>query len=75
MTVLVPILEQIVGKIRFCVDDVKSTQEQLPLKNSKFKLEKQLGKQLLAFSHNDTFEVIPDQGIHSLALAVHTTFS
>ncbi|MEH2165025.1 MAG: hypothetical protein V7K38_29235 [Nostoc sp.] len=75
MTVLATILEQTVGKIRFCVDDVKSAQERLPVKSAKFQLEKQLGKQLLAFSHNDTFEVIPDQGIHSLALAVHTAFS
>ncbi|MCC5654481.1 DUF4419 domain-containing protein [Nostoc sp. XA013] len=75
MTLLAPILEQTVGKIRFCVDDVKSTQERLPVEKAKFQLEKQLGKRLLAFSHNDTFEVIPDQGIHSLALAVHTAFS
>ncbi|WP_335012330.1 hypothetical protein [Nostoc sp.] len=51
MTVLAPILEQTVGKIRFCVDDVKSTQERLPVKSAKFQLEKQLRKQLLAFSH------------------------
>ncbi|MDZ8137276.1 MAG: DUF4419 domain-containing protein [Nostoc sp. DedQUE04] len=75
MTVLAPILEKTVGKIRFCVDDVKNPEERLPVKSAKFQLEKQLGKQLLAFSHNDTFEVIPDQGIHSLALAVHTAFS
>ncbi|MBX9256733.1 DUF4419 domain-containing protein [Desmonostoc muscorum CCALA 125] len=75
MSVLAPILEQTLGKIRFCVDDVKSAEERLPTKNAKFQLEKHLGKQLLAFSHNDTFEVIPDQGIHSLALAVHAAFS
>lgn len=75
MSVLAPILEQTVGKIRFGVDDVKSAQKRLPTKNAKLQLEKQLGKQLLAFSHNDTFEVIPDQGIHPLALAVHAAFS
>ncbi|OUL25765.1 DUF4419 domain-containing protein [Nostoc sp. 106C] len=75
MSVLAPILEQTAGKIRFGVDDVKSAQERLPTKNAKFQLEKQLGKPLLAFSHDDTFEVIPDQGIHPLALAVHAAFS
>lgn len=75
MSVLAPIREQTVGQIRFCVDDVKSAQKRLPTKNAKFQLENHLGKQLLAFSHNDTFEVIQDQGIHSLALAVHAAFS
>jgi hypothetical protein len=51
-----------VGKIRFCVDDVKSAQERLPVKNAKFQLEKQLVKQLLAFSHNDTFEFMKAEG-------------
>ena len=75
MTVIAPILEQTVGKIRFCVDDVKSAQKRLPTKNAKFQLEKHLATQLLAFSHNDKFEVIEDKDIHSLAFAVHTAFS
>ncbi|MBN3884814.1 MAG: hypothetical protein HWQ44_18155 [Nostoc sp. JL34] len=57
MTVLAPILEQTVGKIRFCVDDVKSAQKPLPTENAKFQLEKHFQEQVLAFSHNDTFEV------------------
>jgi hypothetical protein len=75
MSVLASILEQTEGKIRFGVDDVKSDQERLSTTNAKFQLEKQLGKELLAFSHNDKFEVIPNQDIHPLALAVHAAFS
>ncbi|WP_427156943.1 DUF4419 domain-containing protein [Aliinostoc sp. HNIBRCY26] len=75
MSVTAPILEQTVGKIRFCVDDVKKAQKQLPTENFKLRLEKHLGKQMLAFSHNDTFEIIQDQGTHSLAFAVHAAFS
>lgn len=75
MAVLAPILEQTVGKIRFCVDDVKNAEKPLPTENAKFQLEKRFQEQVLAFSHNDTLEVIQDKGIHSLAFAVHAAFS
>ncbi len=75
MSVIAPILEQTVSKIRFCVDDVRHNQERLPVHKAKSQLEQCFKQGLLAFSHDDTFQVIQDKGIHPLPLAVHAAFS
>lgn len=75
MTTIAPILEQTVGKIRFCVDNIKTNENRLPIENAKSQLEQSLKKQLLAFSHDETFSLINNHGIHPLVQAVHAAFS
>ena len=41
----------------------------------KSQLEQRFEQRLLAFSHDDTFQVIQDPGIHPLTFAVHSAFS
>jgi hypothetical protein len=71
-----PILERSIGKIRFCVDDVDRATSLLPTHAAKSQLEQRLARELLAFSHDATFQTIGDGSqIHPLALAVHRAFS
>jgi Domain of unknown function (DUF4419) len=78
MTLTAHILEQAQGKVRFCIDDVAPAQETLLLQTAQSQIEKSLDGSVLAFSHDETFQVI--QGyelyqIHPLALAIHVAFS
>lgn len=75
MSSIAPILEQTQGKIRFCVDEVEPTQTRLTLQLAKSQLEHSFQRQLLAFSHDDTFQVIQGGDIHPLVHAVHAAFS
>jgi hypothetical protein len=75
MSSIAPILEQTKGKIRFCVDEVAPTQTRLTVQAAKSQLEKSFQRQLLAFSHDDTYQVIQGGDIHPLVLAVHAAFS
>jgi hypothetical protein len=75
METIALILEQTQGQIRFCVDDVKPTQERLPTQAAKLQLEQLLETKLLAFSHNERFQAIQNPDIHPLAFAVHAAFS
>jgi hypothetical protein len=75
MSSIAPILEQTKGKIRFCVDEVESSQTRLTVQVAKSQLEKSFQRRLLAFSHDDTFQVIQGEEIHPLVLAVHAAFS
>jgi hypothetical protein len=75
MSSIAPILEQTKGKIRFCVDEVESSQTRLTVQVAKSQLEKSFQRRLLAFSHDDTFQVIEGDEIHPLVLAVHAAFS
>ncbi len=78
MTLTAHILEQAQGKVRFCIDDVEPAQETLLLQTAQSQIEKSLDGSVLAFSHDETFQVIQGYGlyqIHPLALAVHVAFS
>ncbi len=75
MSSIAPILEQTKGKIRFCVDEVEPTQTRLTVQVAKSQLEQSFQRRLLAFSHDDTFQVIQGEEIHPLVLAVHAAFS
>lgn len=76
MTIIAPILEQTINRIRFTVDNVDAAQEHLTVNNPKPRLEKFFEKPLLAFSHDDTFQLIRQRNqTHSLARAVHVAFS
>ncbi|NES81866.1 MAG: DUF4419 domain-containing protein [Moorea sp. SIO2B7] len=75
MTKIAPILEKAPGKIRFRVDDVQNSQKRLSVENAKTQFEQQFKNPVLAFSYDDSFEVIETNEIHPLAMAVHTAFS
>lgn len=75
MSSIAPILEQTQGKIRFGVDEVEPTPTRLTVQVAKSQLEHSFQRQLLAFSHDDTFQVIQGEEIHPLVLAVHVAFS
>lgn len=75
MTLIAPILQKSTAKIRFSVDAVKQAEEMLPLHQAKSQLEQSLEKQLLSFSHDESFSVIKDEGINPLVQAVHRAFS
>lgn len=78
MTLTAHILEQAPGKVRFCIDDVETAQQSLSLQTAQSQIEKSLDVAMLAFSHDETFQVIHGYSlyqIHPLALAVHVAFS
>jgi hypothetical protein len=82
---IAPILERSIGKIRFRVDEVDRATTLLATDSAKSQLELRFvravsldeHRELLAFSHDATFETIAtDEGeIHPLVLAVHRAFS
>ncbi len=83
MPSVAPILERAAGKIRFGVDEVQPASELLIVESGRGQLERRFvratslekNRELVAFSHDETFQLIPDCEIHPLALAVHTAFS
>ena len=47
----------------------------MPVANAKSYLEENHDRSLIAFSHNNNFEVVAKAGNHPLATAVHLAFS
>lgn len=85
MTTIAPVLKQTVSQIHFCVDDVETTEKRLPVRNAISQLETYFEQQLLAFSHDEAFQIVQDNSIpawhscplsfHPLAHTVHLAFS
>jgi hypothetical protein len=72
-----PILHRSENDICFRVDDVTACAKRSSLMNAKSKVEETLGRPLVAFSHQDSAEVISGAGVgeHGLVNAVHLAFS
>ncbi|MBD1925442.1 DUF4419 domain-containing protein [Trichocoleus sp. FACHB-90] len=75
METVASILHTSEGEISFLVDDVQVCQDILPVNKAWRKFEERLGFSLLAFSHNNSFEVIQESGNHPLVTAVHIAHS
>lgn len=71
------VVEQAVGKVRFCVDDVEPAQQRLAVRKAKLRLKELFAEELLAFSHVDRDLIFPGHRYHThpLAHAVHAAFN
>ncbi|NEO84000.1 MAG: DUF4419 domain-containing protein [Spirulina sp. SIO3F2] len=75
MSAIAPILNKTANSICFQVDDVEAVTTQLKFKSAKASLEAYLEAPLLAFSHDDDFQVVEYCSTHPLVYAVHRAFS
>jgi hypothetical protein len=63
------------SEITFKVDDVQPCQNLLSTQQGKQQFEEKIDTSLLAFSHDDSFEVVQNLGNCSLVSSVHLAFS
>lgn len=75
MSDIASIVEKKQAKISFAVDRVETAKELLPITKAKSYLEEDWKVPLIAFSHNDNFEIVAETGNHPLATAIHLAFS
>jgi hypothetical protein len=70
-----PVTKQSTTEISFTVDRVLPCPDLLPLENAKQQLEQRIESSMLAFSHEDDFQVVKSSTNHPLVSAVHLAFS